>query len=419
MSSGQYKWGNDSLPSIKNHSLCKHKIIKDYLIEYILVRCRKLFAYPGSTLNLTIVDGFAGGGIYEYNGQIKYGSPLIIAQAIKEAGAILKSQYRSNHVNLDIALICIEKNVEAANSLKNILRESEYSEENIQVWHGEFGQNLPRVIGFIKEKSNKKGKCLFLLDQFGYTDVLGSQLQQILQMNSEVILTFAVDSLIAFLSKEKKPALRTIGFNDAEIDLLLSLWDRPDTCKADIQLVLSQHIKKHSRAPFFTPFLIHSDVSNWGYWLVHLSKHYKARAVMMDVHWKHGNGFVHYGKPGLDMLSYKSTSDILYTGQEIIGEEFRFDAIGKSKSMEVLPEEIARIVYENPIEFGTLMNHIFNDTPASRDMIINALWEVKNNGEVSIPRNKKDRIQDKDIISAPQKTLFSLPNFRHKHNDQN
>ncbi len=410
MTSGRYNWGGDSLPQIENHSLCKHKIISDYLSEYICVRFRGNLAHPKSTFQLTIIDGFAGGGLYDYREQTVPGSPLVIIEAVKEAEAILKSEHGKDRVNLDINIICIEKNVDAAKHLQSILNQPKYSQEKIQVWNQEFGQSLPRVIHFIKEKSNSRGKCLFILDQYGYSDVLMSQLQTILAMNSEVILTFAISSLVTFLSERNKSVLQNIGFNDSDVTSLLSLMDSPETCRADIERILSKHIKQYSNAQFYTPFLIHSDKSNWGYWLVHLSKHYKARDVMMDVHWKHGNDFVHYGNPGLNMLSYKSGLDNSHTRQLMLNEEFRFDKAAKARSMEVLPEEIARVIHENqkPLQFRELKYQISNNTPASDEMIRDALWEVIESKELIIPRKKKACVQDKDIIRLSPQTVISF-----------
>lgn len=354
MTSGRYKWGGDSLPQIENHSICKHGIIKDYLIDYICVRFKGNLPHPNSLFRLTIIDGFAGGGQYEYRGQVKPGSPLVIMQAVQEAEAILKSEHGKDRVNLDVDIICIAKDKKAAKHLKYILEQTEYPPEKIRVWNGEFEQSFPQAIQFIKAKSNTRGKCLFILDQYGYSDVLMSQLRQIVTMNSEVILTFAIDALVTFLSKDNGAVLQNMGFSDSDCKRTLSLNDHPETCRADIEHVFSKHIKQRSGAPFYTPFLIHSDNSNWGYWLVHLSKHYKARDVMMDVHWKHGNKLVHYGEPGLDMLSYKSALDDSYTDQRLLSKEFRFDEAAKASSMAVLPEEIVRVVHEHPLQFKQL-----------------------------------------------------------------
>lgn len=46
------------------------------------------------------------------------------------------------------------------------------------------------------------------------------------------------------------------------------------------------------------------------YWLVHLSKVYRARNVMMDLHWKHANNephFSYHSGTGIFGLEYKAT----------------------------------------------------------------------------------------------------------------
>ncbi len=408
MTSKKYDWGGDSLPQIENHSLCKHKIIKDYLIKYICVRYRGNIPYPNSSFKLTIIDGFAGGGQYDYHGTTVGGSPLAILEAVKEAEAILITKHGKDRVRLDVDIICIDKNKYAVKHLNNTLDQTEYPREKIRVWNQEFGNTLPEIIQFIKYKSNSRGKCLFILDQYGYSDVLMSQLRTIIAMNAEVILTFAIDTFITFLSEKSKPVLKNMGFSDSKATRILALNNHTENCRAKIELIFSEHIKQHSNAKFYTPFLIHSDKSNWGYWLVHLSKHYKARDVMMDVHWKHGNKIAHYGGPGLDMLSYKSAFDNDYTDQIVLSKEYRFDEIAKAESMAVLPEQIARVVHKCPLPFHELKDQISNNTPASDEMIRSALWEGKENKELIISRQKKDRIKDTDIIKSPPQSFFSF-----------
>ena len=57
-----YQWPADGKPAvIQQHSVAKHDVLRAYLIDYI----QTLVVSPQQDqLRLTVVDGFAGGGIY-------------------------------------------------------------------------------------------------------------------------------------------------------------------------------------------------------------------------------------------------------------------------------------------------------------------------------------------------------------------
>src|SRR5215218_2974064 len=61
------------LPALANHSQAKLNVLRTYIENYIQILCT---GKPGQDrFRLTLVDGFAGGGIYE--GQ-KFGSPFVL-----------------------------------------------------------------------------------------------------------------------------------------------------------------------------------------------------------------------------------------------------------------------------------------------------------------------------------------------------
>src|SRR5216683_6869671 len=72
--SGQYEWKlGQQLPVLGAHSVAKHDIFEQYLGIYI----ERLTRTPSQTmLNLTIVDGFSGGGLYRPGSSEVDGSPL-------------------------------------------------------------------------------------------------------------------------------------------------------------------------------------------------------------------------------------------------------------------------------------------------------------------------------------------------------
>ena len=73
-----YDWKiGDALPELKHHSRAKHAILDAYVHRYIEI-CT---ATPvQEVLNLTIVDGFSGGGRYQMAGEeMSYSRKLVMA----------------------------------------------------------------------------------------------------------------------------------------------------------------------------------------------------------------------------------------------------------------------------------------------------------------------------------------------------
>ena len=414
MTKSRYNW-EDGPPLLENHSRCKHEIIRDYLIQYIDVLATSLLRYPDKTLNLTIVDGFAGGGKYLYQNKEVDGSPLVILKAVKTAKAELNIKHQRpgrNPLNVKVDFFFVERERSAAECLKKILRSEGYSGENIKVLNSEFSTKSQEIIQFIKGKSgNRPGRAIFILDQCGFSQVLFSQIRNIMSpLKAEVILTFAVDALLAFF-KNGKSTLKTIGLTDPEIAQITSQHNNPDKCRKDIQYILSRHLQK-TGAQFYTPFCIYGDTSNWGYWLVHLSGHYRARDEIMKIHWDKGNDLVHYGDAGIDMFGYRSKQDEGFTKQLSISEEFRFDRIAQEKVENALRKELPELMYEiEEISYKDLLIKIFNHTPANRDTINKVLWESIESKEFLISRRGPTNIKDKDVIKrSPQKVItFSKP----------
>src|SRR5438552_4194135 len=109
MTSDCHSWsiGKDP-PLIRPHSLAKHRVLKSYLERYVAV----LTSNPRSEqLRLTLIDGFAGGGIYldSRSKEERPGSPLIMLEAMQSA-AVAAQQARSKDFHLDVEYFFIEKN---------------------------------------------------------------------------------------------------------------------------------------------------------------------------------------------------------------------------------------------------------------------------------------------------------------------
>ena len=137
--------------------------------------------------------------------------------------------------------------------------------------------------------------------------------------NAEIILTFAADFLIDYL-QEERPNRRLTSIPELDLDAMASKFDRTDPrWRTLIQFELHSEVQRSARPSSTAVFYPFKD-SHRDLWLVHLSRHHRARDVMMGVHWDIQNSFAHYGRPGLKMLGYHQDEDVLYTKQPYFPE---------------------------------------------------------------------------------------------------
>lgn len=169
MPSKPYDWSNGPA-ELQAHSLTKLKVLREYIISYCLART----VIPSmEKIKLTLIDGFAGGGSYEHNGERVDGSPLVCLKAIKEAEFLINEK-RDKPIKLDVNFIFIEKNKSAFQFLEYTLNNSEYQSQlnqNIHIIHGTFQDNIDALIQRVNQKSPRTGYSLFLLDQYGYKEI--------------------------------------------------------------------------------------------------------------------------------------------------------------------------------------------------------------------------------------------------------
>lgn len=423
MSEYQYKWGvGKQAPKIGQHSIAKHEILRAYLIKYL----QTLTIVPSQEqFRLTIVDGFAGGGVYVHKttGQEVQGSPLVILGAVKEAEQIINNG-RPKQINFQIDYFFIEKNPDTVNVLKKQLIASGYGSqlgENIHVINDEFGNRVGELEKFIVNKSRSK-RSIFLLDQYGYSDVPTHQIRSLFTNlpGAEVILTFAVDSFVNYANdgETTRQLLKKIGVpNCLEGYSIKELKSSEKNWRFIIQSCLHKGLVDGCGARFFTPFFIRSKDGHGDYWLIHLSQHAKARDVMTCIHWDKNNRFIHYGGAGIDMfqmLGYDPEEDCCFTGQNKFA--FCFDDDARNQSVLSLSAQIPEIIYSSydGLAFGELFSTTCNTSPASAEIYRESLGLLIAEKEIEVlsqdgkRRRSPQSIHNNDqIIPASQmKFLF-------------
>lgn len=419
MSHYDWIWGSPP-PLLKRHSEVKHALLRNYLINYFLT----LVTLPQQDkIQLTIVDGFCGGGLYlNEDGQEVLGSPLIILEAVREAEySVNLRQSRRKPIQIDVELICIDSSKRSLDYLKYLLVERGYgsllSSGNIRLVRGEFAQHCGATIQRCRDRSPRSGRALFVLDQYGYSNVPMQCLHDIFAKlrHAEVLLTFYIDALISYLNEKNLTFFENaIGIKSsvraAEIDELKKspLW------RVHLQSSLYKNLTDQCSAQFYTPFFIRPERGHGDFWLLHLSQHWKARDVMASTHWQYHNHFSHYGGAGFDMFSTGYIGKI--DDEHKLQAGFDFSEVAATVSKDTMMEQIPRMLFEfaNGMTFEQFFLTLINTTPATRDMVEATLLELRQCGEIMLEdetgTSSKARVKLKNdnVLKLPSQRSFSF-----------
>lgn len=415
--SQQYTWiWGGPPPLLKRHSEVKHALLRSYLIDYFLT----LIPLPHQDkIQLTIVDGFCGGGLYlNEAGEEVSGSPLIILQAIREAEALVNlRQERRKSVKIDVELICIDASHRSLDYLRRLLKARGYGAElaakKVRLVKGQFSEHCPAAIQRCHDRSRRSGRALFILDQYGYSDVPMQSLRDIFAKlkSAEVILTFYIDALISFISEHNLAAFeKATGFTSSVRAIDIDEIKRSPYWRVHLQSSLYQNITEQCAARFHTPFFIRPERGHGDFWLLHLSQHWKARDVMTSTHWKHHNHFSHYGDAGFNMFSTGYITKIDAEHRPQTG--FDFSEVAATTSKKTMRDQIPAILHEGAagMTFEQFFLKLINTTPATREMVKDTLLELHQGGEIVILNDLGDR--SKARINLERDHVLCLPSQR-------
>jgi three-Cys-motif partner protein len=388
-------------PPIRVHSLAKHRVLAAYLEKYVDV----LTAHRAQTeLRLTLIDGFAGGGKYlhERTREECLGSPLIMLNSMRRAHDTARSLRRSKQFNLDVDYFFIEKDSQAIQYLRNAINETDYRSllsDRIRLIHGEFTSQAPSIIDFIKGRGRAR-RAIFVLDQFGYSEVPLLTIRNILASlkNAEVILTFATDWLIDYLndSDEVQQRLHRIGIQ-LPPQSIRDAKTSPDWRRI-IQFSLHEEIPRQTEAAHYTPFFIRSGDAHRDFWLIHLSGHHRARDVMVDLHWQESTSFAHFGRSGLRMLGYDPATDMEWTKQQLL-PCFLFNKEALESSKGELIEQLPRRLHQFPdgVPFNEFFAQVTNESPVTADIMRAVLTDLAKDGVIEVRDKTGLTVREKGI----------------------
>jgi three-Cys-motif partner protein len=418
-----YEWDFSEPPSIGPHSLAKHRILREYVEEYV----RVLTSNPRiDRLVLSLVDGFAGGGLYVDHATptvVHPGSPQILLDAVFRAEAAANAT-RKKPFHIDARYFFVDSAPSAIFCLRRVLsgRPRWHSESpRVQVIEGAFDANLDQIIATIGERGTA-GRSIFVLDQYGYTAAPLSVLARIAGAlpKAEIFLTLAVGWIVAYLA-DLKTAATKLGMSAAFVNRLTEYGDEgvplddPDarpTFRA-LQILLKDVFTTHVGTAFYTPFFIVSRDSNRAYWFLHLANSPRAHDVVKALHWKIENHFQHFGGAGLDMLGYDPDHDPDVTHQL----PFQFDDPARVWTRQALQETVtARIGrdFTGGVRFDNLFSSICNGTPATKAMLAETVSTLCTEGELEKrggggeARARTTKPKDDDIILVARQRTWSF-----------
>ena len=426
----KYHWRlGGELPTLGAHSVAKHNIYERYLERYIDTMAR---SHLRTVLNLTIVDGFCGGGLYSLGGGETDGSPLRMLAAVETAQAKLDAvRERGFRISCDFVFIDADRHHLAF--LEQLLRDRGYGDRigrDIRLINKTFEDAASNVIDGIKRKGPAH-RSLFFVDQYGWSDVKLATVRRIMAelANPEVILTFMVDALINLLNEDSSlRALAAIELKRGDVQEMIRERGTPGW-KRVIQNSVYRHIQSHTGARFYSPFYIHPPESHRDYWLLHLSKHHQAREEMGLVYWDEHNTMEHLGGPGLHALGFDPRVDVRENSFDYL-----FDEDARSLSERALLEQIPRLLRKltadgRPITRRDLFVERANDTPVVSSHLDKQLAILRDSGWLSIQGERKtsegillptdrrgaSRFGWADrLIPAEQPTMFIMPRLKAK-----
>lgn len=408
-------------PALDRHSQTKHNIIEEYVRRYIL-RLMSQATIP--SFQLTLVDGFCGGGSYQSeDGDLVDGSPLLLLRAVREARAFLNIDRRTPR-DIDVHYEFVDIIPDTTSHLNfwigAKLQENAIDlidHQHIKISTNSFSLQLPSIIQDIKLR--KRGEhAIFVLDQYAYKDIPLPEIAGILKglKGAEVVMTINIDNMVTYLADRatnRKP-LEAIGL-DSHIP-----WDQIKRLKVTqrqewrrvLQRYIAHGIKHESGAKFMTLFFVKPHGANtWGYWLIHFSNHYRAHEVMKSLHWEHATDFGHELEPGIFELGYNANKDVDYTGQAT----FQFGGQGaKELCIDGIREHFGNLVFaqDKPVRIGDLFEGCVTNSTAAEIHLLEATKQLHSSKNIIVTskdgviRRPSKNYHHDDVIEASKQIFF-------------
>ena len=406
MAKKQHNWVQGA--RLEEHSRRKHKILREYIFNYLTVRC----SLPQQRrFRLAIVDGFAGAGRYECGAD---GSPLIFMQGLKRAVDEVNKWRRVQGlgmIEVECLLIFNDQDHNAIELLKknvvpeqvNITHTCSNLHIRLEYLNEVFEDAYPKIKALLKQGRYKN--VLFNLDQYGDIHVKRRTICDIMRSypSVEIFYTFVIGALLAFLQQNEpeqlKARLNHLGVTSADIGALGGLMSKNDWLGTAENIVFDTF---RLCAPYVSPFSINNP-GGWRYWLIHFANVYRARQVYNKILHENASLQAHFGRSGLNMLSYDPRHEN--------GMLYLFDDEGRDAAKNQLLSDIPRLLTESgdAMPVKEFYESIYNITPAHTDDIHAAIIDNPDL-EIITPaggeRRKANTISVDDTITLKRQASF-------------
>jgi three-Cys-motif partner protein len=407
----QYFWLADGshIPDIPLHTKAKHRVLEEYVQAWI-----ETLAGHGKfgVKTVTLIDGFCGGGIYRDDDELWEGSSLRMIRRIQEGFSTVQS--RKPWQELDFEFIFIDNDREHTACLELQLRNAGFEEllrtEKCKIITENFEDALDFCISRIRER---KGYSFFFLDPFGL-NISPAIVRRILGIGrSEILFNYMLSGLVRLFKHRDNKFKNIFEYLEAgnyyhEIPKSEEDFQARQALLRDETLRL---FRQEGKAQFAHTFSLISKRKAPLYYLVHLSSNPTALTVMKDVSWEQNN--LHYqfdyGACGVGYKTIEELEENLYV--------FDINADNINYCLNDLIERIANFVMQSNQEinpsFSTAYCSTFQENPATKDLYIQAVNQLQEDGEIIILRNGKETksrlIRPKDILRKNKaKQLFAF-----------
>lgn len=394
--SKKHQWGKGQIPVLDDHGAAKHEILSEYIQKYLSIVCNR---FGMGKFDITLVDGFAGGGIYEEG---KIGSPFVMVEAVNKA-IIDINKDRKNPIAINPHYFFIEKDPDNFESLENNLSGNQHTKD-IYPLKGDFVSYVDMIISAVKKQNPRGGGgVIFFLDQEGYTSVSIKTINKIRRElpQSEIILTLAISWLIDYISdydgliKNTSKLGLTTHLNVHEI---VHIKENVIDSRNIIESKISHAIRESAAFPFFRPFFIEPRDNHRGYWLLHLSPHHRAHNAMTETIWKKGNHMRHYGGAGTRLF------DLYFKGEykdipSLFGKTFVQEVWEEHRN--ALIADLPRIIWrDDTMSVEDLIIKTCNETAAPPKMYMEALSKLQNSREIIISGKSGGKKRGGEILPS-------------------
>ena len=409
---GQFDWRPGAEPpQIQSHTDAKLRLLAAYLDRYFDVVC----AIPQmDVLRIALVDAFSGGGLFRRGQDWRYGSPLVMIDAVRRARERVNA-LRRKELQIEAKYFFVDQSADAIGFLRESLDRTAIAQDRfdrIHIQQATASEALPRIIRNIKDWSST-GRSIFFLDQCGYKDVLHRDVRRIYQSlpKSEIIATYNFGALYDYMS-ETTEFLSSVAPIELSADYLKILLKERESQAGRFFAgrLLGQLFQLQIGARFMSRFFLRSEVAGRDMWFVHYSKVMRSRLVMNDAHWSIGNASVTQGDAGLDMIGFRPD----WEGQ--IEVDFGFEHTDKGQMHAALlkdfPQWLQQFDSNAAPTVGEMLSLSADATAATEDQLKEALGFLEAESEIDVltpsgaPKKGSALLKPHHRIMLPKQSRF-------------